>query len=199
MKRGRGFAGLTAVLYILTGCGDDTQPMTQPDAPVTPMPDAAAPDALEPPPAGIKYIDISNVADLTGDGRYALLQDMESPMGTVYVYDSYLDRLDNRGTAANPDPAMGDTTRGTPPPPQGAFGFSADTTRIVGTQGAPLQAAFLANGTWHGLGMFTTPICPSSDPNNIDDLGSAGSGWDISDDGKTIVGMAWNTCAGTKA
>src|SRR5262245_61457735 len=76
-------------------------------------------------PPGIKYLDVSNVADVTPDGRYALLQDMESPMGTVLVYDAYLDKLDMRGAASNPDPAMGDTTKGTPNPPQGAFGISA--------------------------------------------------------------------------
>jgi len=201
MKQGPRIACIVIVLAWLTGCGDDTQPTAQPDAPMADsaaIDAAASPDAIAVPPNGLKLIDISNIADLTGDGRYALLQDMESPMGTVYVYDSYLDHLENRGSAANPDPAMGDTTRGTPPPPQGAFGMSADTSRIVGTHGMPLQAAFLAQSSWHDLGMFTTPICPG-DPTNVDDGGSAGSGWDISDDGKTIVGMAWNTCAGAKA
>ena len=185
----------------LTSCSDDTIPMTKDkataDLALSAMPVLAMDAAL--PPAGIKYLDVSNLTDMTPDGRLTLLQDMESAEGNVYVYDAYLDKLEFRGSAANPDPAMGDTTKGRPNPPQGVFGISADGRRIVGTQGAPLQAAFLASDGWHPLGQYTTPICPPSDPANISDLGSAGSGWDISDDGRTIVGLAWSTCAETRA
>jgi hypothetical protein len=185
-------------LVAIAGCDDDSG--SGPAVDLSVPQDLAAPDlAPLPPPPGIKLIDISNPADLTPEGRFALLQDMESPLGDIYIYDVFLDKLDRRGSAANPDPAMGNLDLGSPIVPQGVFGLSADTSRIVGTHGSPQQAAFLDSDGWHHLGQLGgTAVCPGSS-GNIDDQGSATVGWDISDDGKVIVGMAWDSCAAAKA
>ena len=150
-------------------------------------------------PSGLELIDISNPADLTSDGHYALLQDFESVNGDVYRYDSLTATTLKLGDAANPDPAKGDTSMGTPLVAQPATRFSADTTRVVGTHGAPLQAAFLTQGKWRDLGGLAGQTgCPGAQ-GNIDDLGTRSAGWDISGDGKTLVGMSWEGCGGAKA
>jgi hypothetical protein len=147
--------------------------------------------------ARVKLLDVSNPADLTPDGRYALLQDFESAKGDLYLYDSINDTSEKIGDAANPDPAGGDSSKGTPLPPQAATRMSADTSRIVGTHGVPLQASLFEKGTWQDLG-GSGPVCPG-DPANLDDKGTSGAGWDISADGKIIVGMSWKGCGGSEA
>src|SRR5262249_59947924 len=84
----------------LTGCHG--APSTGEPSDTGTPPDGS--DMAQPP--GIKFIDVENAADLTPEGRFALLQDFESVDGDIYVYDSHADQLEKRGTAANPDPAM---------------------------------------------------------------------------------------------
>jgi hypothetical protein len=147
----------------------------------------------------LRLIDISNPADLTSDGHYALLQDLESATGDIHRYDAATNTTEKLGDASNPDPAKGDTSKGTPIVPQPATRFSADTTRIVGTHGAPLSASVFSAGAWHDLGgLAGESPCPG-EQGNLDDLGTTGAGWDISADGKTIVGMIWSGCGGGKA
>jgi hypothetical protein len=144
-------------------------------------------------------VDVSNPTDLTPDGSRALLQDFESAKGDVYVYDVATKALDKRGDASNPDPANGDPNVGTPLPPQPALGLSADASRIVGTHGAPLAMAIFEKGAWKDLAPPAgfSP-CPG-DPSNLDDKGSAAAGWDLTADGHTLVGMAWNGCGHSEA
>lgn len=147
----------------------------------------------------LHLIDVSNPMDLTPDGRLALLQDFESMKGDVYIFDAQSETLTKRGDAANPDPAQGDATKGTPLPPQGAAGISADGSRIVGTHGMPLQPALLEAGGWKDLGVVPGTSACAGDPTNLDDGGSAGSGWDLTPDGHDLVGMAWDGCGKGRA
>jgi hypothetical protein len=122
---------------------------------------------------GIDYLDlIGYPADITPDGRTVLIQTLDT--GDVFFYDTVTKTLDHKTQIGDP---------GT----DSALGISSDL-RVAASVGTMPVAAGMWSETadWLDIGVNTFPT-------GCDAFRS--DGLDITADGKTVVGMAWNACS----
>lgn len=120
--------------------------------------------------ASLSFYDYGLPVDLTPDGSGALMQDLLSSVGDVYVADT----------------ASGETTLLTSvgdPLRDLATAMSADGA-ITALYSDPVEAG-LFDGNWRALESAFAGGC---DMDN-------GAAWDLSADGSVVVGMMWNGCA----
>jgi len=122
----------------------------------------------------LTVLDVNTANDITPDGRLDLLQNLGSPTAEVWTYDTHTGALTHVADAGDP---------------QYDFVMSmSGNGKIVGTHGVPTHA-----GVWTpGSGWFDLPDV--FDTGCTDDHQSA---WDISNDGHTVVGLAWKDCHST--
>ena len=123
------------------------------------------------PTASLRLVDLGLPIDLTPDGHTALIQDLASPVGDIYLLDT-----------AGGDPmlltSVGDPTRDL------ATGISASGA-VSALHADPVEAGVFAAGAWRDLA--------SAFPTGCDQ--DHGAAWDISADGHVVVGLMWNGCA----
>lgn len=130
--------------------------------------DSVAPPAkLEP---SFKLVNVFQPVDLTPDGSIALMQQYNQN-GDFYFYHTDTGDLEFKGS-------VGDASR------DEALAISADGA-VAGIHGVPTQA-----GIWTPRGGWTD--LPSVFTNGCGD--EVASAWDITANGRTVVGMAWDEC-----
>jgi uncharacterized membrane protein len=130
--------------------------------------DSSGPTKPEP---GIHFITVNTAIDLTPDGKAAVLEDLGSPNGDLYFYDTETDLLTLETTVGDPlqDVALGVSAGG----------------RVVALHGNPTQAGLWTKaGDWVDIGSPYTTGCPPD----------VSGGFDVSADGTVAVGLVWNNC-----
>jgi hypothetical protein len=161
---------LALVLLAAAACGS-SHPAATPDAAA--QPDAAtAPDA-GPPPAGLALSDHAIAVDLTPDGRTAVFEDLSSTAATAVLVDTITGQITGQVEIGDPSLDL-------------ATGVSADL-HVVAFHGMPSKG-----GTWSQAGGWVDVVNPFPKTCDTDDSAT----WDISADGKVVVGMLWNGCDG---
>lgn len=152
----------------LAACGDDEA--GAPDA-ADPGPDAGgAPDAAVAP--ALLLLDHAIAVDVSPDGAIAVFEDLSSGTARLILVDTATGQA--RDVAAVGDPSRTIAT-----------GIS-DGGRVSALWGEPVQAGVWTEaGGWVGLGSPHAEGCG-------EDLSSA---FDVSADGATVVGLAWDGCA----
>jgi hypothetical protein len=126
----------------------------------------------EAPKPRLDLIDLAGPLDLTPDGGVALIEDIGSPNVDLYFYDTSSSALTKKASAGDPSLDMGTAISG--------------TLRVTAIHGNPSQAGvFSETGGWVDL---PTPFPSGCDPND-------GGAWDVSADGKVVVGFMWNGCS----
>ncbi len=123
-----------------------------------------------PPAASLVFHDYGLPIDLTPDGGTALLEDLASPTGDVYV-------VETAGGEPTLLTSVGDPLRDL------ATGISA-TGAISALHGDPVEAGVF-DGSWRDI---TSAFGTGCDQDH-------GAAWDISADGTVVVGMMWNGCS----
>ncbi len=171
-----------STLLGLAGCGSTSAPADGgPNADATVETDApeAIADAPSPasdggsdagPPRDIHYLIPGRPIDLTPDGTLAVVEDPGT--SEVFFYDVATDTLTLETTVGNP-----------------ARDFStavSATRRLSAHHDVPVQA-----GVWDGAAWTDLPS-PFAAGCGEEDVAAA---WDLSADGTTIVGMAWEGCS----
>ena len=123
------------------------------------------------PKPSISFINLSMAVDLTPDGSIAAIQDGSSPSGDLYFYHTATGELEFKTRVGDPLRTF-------------ASGISAGGA-VSALHGEPVQA-----GIWTAAGEWTdisTPYRMGCDQ----DLSG---GWDISANGRVMVGLVWNGC-----
>jgi len=170
-----------STLLGLAGCGSTSAPADggpNADAAIESDAPEAMADAPRPadggsdagPPRDIHYLIPGRPIDLTPDGTLAVVEDPGT--GEVFFYDVATDTLTLETTAGNP-----------------ARDFStavSATRRLSAHHDVPVQA-----GVWDGTAWTDLPS-PFASGCGDEDIAAA---WDLSADGTTVVGMAWEGCS----
>jgi uncharacterized membrane protein len=163
---------LVLVSMTALGCGDNHAGTTSPDGSVSVRPDAPpSPDGTVTPPPGVTFFNYAIAVDVTPDGRTAVFEDLSTGRANAIAVDTV------SGAIAAPIDA-GD--------PSGALVTGiASTGRMTAMHGdATIEAGVLDGTSWSDL---ASPYSTGCDPN-------FGGAWDISADGKVVVGFMWNGC-----
>ncbi|MEO8699384.1 MAG: hypothetical protein ABI867_05045 [Kofleriaceae bacterium] len=132
----------------------------------------AAPPIEPPPPPGIQFFDFAIAVDVSPDGRTAVFEDVSTSIARAYVVDTITGQPDENPVV------VGDPGRVI------ATGVS-DNRRLSALHGEPVQAGLWTATEWLDLG---SPFAAGCDQ---DQSGA----FDISADGETMVGLAWNGCS----
>lgn len=154
------------LLVLLVACGDNAATEPGPDA--TP---GDAPPLVEPPAPRLELFPYLIAVDVSPDGTLAAFEDATIEGITVHVFDtvSHADRFTVDG---------GDAARNL------VTGI-ADTGALSALHGEPVQAGLWTEATdWTQLGSPHAAGCDQ-------DISGA---FDVSGDGSTVVGLAWNGC-----
>jgi uncharacterized membrane protein len=123
------------------------------------------------PTPGIKFVNLTMPVDLTPDGSVAAIQDGSSSAGDLYFYHTATGALEFKTRVGDPLRTF-------------ASGISANGT-VTALHNEPVQAGFWTEaGEWTDI---TSPYLYGCDADN------AGA-WDVSADGRVIVGLVWNGC-----
>ncbi|NUO53943.1 MAG: hypothetical protein HOV80_34290 [Polyangiaceae bacterium] len=123
------------------------------------------------PEADIEIIELGMPVDLTPDGSIALIQDMASPVGDAYFFDTATKEL-------TLETQIGDPLRTI------ATGLSA-AGHISALHNEPVQAGIWSEAEdWRDIASPFAMGCG-------EDLGA---GFDVSADGSAVVGLMWNGC-----
>ena len=160
---------------ISAGCGDNLA-SEQPDPPDRPdQPDAGPPDAdpVEPtPPPALHFHDYAQAIDITPDGRTALFGDISTFENRLFFVDTVTNVAENRTNVGDPLRTF-------------ATGISQSGT-VSALHGEPVQAGvWTMESGWTALPSPHAAWCG-------EDIGGA---WDVSADGKVVVGVTWNGCS----
>jgi uncharacterized membrane protein len=119
----------------------------------------------------IAWVNLLQPIDLTPDGSIAVIQDLRSGGGDMYFYYTASGRLEVKTQVGDPGHDF-------------ATGVSANGV-VTATHGVPEQAGFwTAASEWTDL--------PSAFGTGCDQ--NSASAWDISANGQSIVGLAWDHC-----
>lgn len=158
------------LLLALAACGDNHA--VAPDAPVVPDPDAAL-DAAPPPPPMIAFYDYAIAVDITPDGRTAVFEDFSTGRADAIVIDTVTGVIAAPVDVGDPSAAL-------------VTGV-ASTGRMTALHGEvdAVNAGVLDGTTWRDL---PSPYPAGCDP-------QIGGAWDVSADGKVVVGFMWNGCS----
>ncbi len=124
-----------------------------------------------PPTGRLRFIDVGTPVELSSDGDIALLQDFSTDPLEVYFYSVIAGRLDKKTTIGSPLENF-------------ATGLS-DGGRISGLYSSPVVAGVWSEET--GWLTIASPYETGCDNNR-------GGAWDVSADGKVVVGSFWNGC-----
>jgi hypothetical protein len=153
-------------------CGDSSAPPVQPDAGGGDVDAAAGTDAAVTPPPGITFSDYHIAVDVTPDGRTAVFELLTDTDVRLMLVDTVTGEARDVASVGEPSRAL-------------ATAISADG-RVTAMRGnEPLHAAvFEETAGWRDLGSPHAVGCDQ-------DVASA---WDISADGRVVVGLAWNGC-----
>jgi hypothetical protein len=168
------------LVVLVAACGDNLSPDPSPaddvDGGMQPEPEPE-PDAPQPlvGPVGITFFDFSLAIDITPDGRYAAFEDISGPDATVHVHDTFTGVTTLKTAVGNPARDV-------------ATGISA-TGRISALYDEPVQAAL-----WDETGGWTMLGSPHTSGCGTEEISGA---FDVSADGHTTVGLAWNGCSPT--
>jgi hypothetical protein len=183
------------IVYFLTfGCSSEETPATEPlgvdsgsdtsstvvDSAVvdSAAADSSSADVVEetetspPVKAGIDLVDLPRPIDLTPDGRIAAIEDVGA---TVDLY--FFDTASKKQTKKT---SVGD--------PSGAFSTGISATLRVSAVHMPMkvEAGYWEEATgWHDLDKVYPLGCDAN----------VGGAFDISGDGKVLVGLVWNGCS----
>ncbi len=133
--------------------------------------DAETDTAIEVTPS-LSFVDVFQPVDLTPDGHLALLQQVNAT-GDFYFYDTESKSLDLMGQVGDASVAA-------------VTGLSADGAVTGFYESGTIQA-----GVWTQAGGWET-LANSTFATGCD--ANVSSGWDITADGATVVGMLWDTC-----
>jgi uncharacterized membrane protein len=165
MKNWLALMSLTAI-----ACGDNRA--AAPDgAGATPADAALASDGAALPAPGITFFDYAIAVDVTPDGRTAVFEDLSMGRVDAIAVDTIT------GVTAAPINA-GD-------PSSALVTGIASTGRMSAMHGdTAIQASVLDGTTWTDL---VSPYPTGCDP-------QFGGAWDVSADGKVVVGLMWNGC-----
>lgn len=120
---------------------------------------------------GIRFVYVGRPVDLTPDGTLAVIEDPSTTTTDAYFYR--VDTGELRVVTGSGDPTQDFAT-----------GISADEA-LVALHGVPVQA-----GVWTQAGGWVdlpSPFTTGCDVN-------VASAWDVSSDGTSVVGMAWEDC-----
>ena len=160
--------GILAACIPLAACGDNLRE-AGPDA--GPAEDAS-PDAALPPQPSLRFHEWTQAIDITPDGRTALFGDPSTPDGRLWFVDTITDVPENRTNVGDPLRTF-------------ATGI-AQTGTVTALHGEPVQAGvWTTSGGWIDLAVPTLPPC---------DQDIAGA-WDVSANGRVVVGVTWNGCS----
>jgi hypothetical protein len=130
--------------------------------------DSAAPPAA--PGPSIEFVNVFQPVDLTPDGSIALMQQYNA-RGEFYFYRPETGSLEFKGD-------VGDASRAA------VTAISAGGL-VTGLHGEPVQAGiWTERGGWTDLPSVFTTGCGTE----------IASAWDVTANGKTVVGMAWDEC-----
>jgi uncharacterized membrane protein len=158
---------IVIVPVLLAACGDNSGggPAVI-DAP----PPADAPTT---PPPGIRMSNFEIAVDVTPDGRTAVFEDFDDDGNAqLYLVDTVTGVETHHGPIGSANRVL-------------ATGISADG-KVTALHGEPVQAGVWSEAAgWTDLGSPHASGCDQ-------DLSGA---WDISADGATVIGLAWNGCA----
>ncbi|MCW5801374.1 MAG: hypothetical protein KIT31_03110 [Deltaproteobacteria bacterium] len=125
-----------------------------------------------PPPPGLALLDFDLAIDVTPDGRTAVFEKLTAEAAFVHLYDTV---TGESAIAAS----VGDPSRNV------ATGVSA-TKRISALHGEPVQAGVWGADTdWVDLGSPHAAGCGAEEVSGA---------FDISADGRVVVGLAWKGC-----
>jgi hypothetical protein len=162
-------AGLVAGLLATGACGDNLRAGDADAAPAGA--DAAPADAMPPPPPGLLLFDYAIAVDVTPDGHTAVFENLTQAAADVYFVDTVTGTATMKTTVGDPgrDLATGVSNAG----------------RLTALHGDPVQA-----GVWDEATGWKDLASPFAAPCDQDFAG----GWDVSADGKVVVGMLWDTC-----
>lgn len=135
--------------------------------------DSAAPTEKFNGPTGFTLLTASNPIDITPDGQTVVVEDLQGSFDNpLYFYNTTTGAYTKKTLVG--DPFMDFAT-----------GVSADL-RVSANYGNPVVAGVYSEATdWTSI--------PSSFESGCDAI--QGGAWDISEDGKVMVGMDWNGCS----
>jgi hypothetical protein len=123
------------------------------------------------PVPGIRFVNLSMPVDLTPSGDLAAIQDGTSPTGDLYFYHTATGALEYKTRVGDPLRTF-------------ASALSANGV-VTALHNEPVQAGFwTAQSEWTDL---ATPYLSGCDADY------AGA-WDVSADGRIVVGLLWNGC-----
>jgi uncharacterized membrane protein len=119
----------------------------------------------------IEFVALSQPVDMTPDGSVAAIQDGSSPVGDLYFYHTASRLLEHRTRVGDPLRTF-------------ATGIAANGT-VTALHGEPVQAGF-----WTSAAEWTDLSSPYRSGCDQDRAGA----WDVSADGRAVVGLVWNGC-----
>lgn len=160
---------------ISAGCGDNLAREQDPPGPDPDQPDAGPPDADPvdpPPPPALHFHDYLQAIDITPDGRTALFGDISTFENRLWFVDTVTNVAEHRTSVGDPLRTF-------------ATGIS-QTGTVTALHGEPVRAGvWTAETGWSDLPSPHAEWCG-------EDIGGA---WDVSADGKVVVGVSWNGCS----
>lgn len=124
------------------------------------------------PKPSLKFVNLSMPVDLTPDGRTAAIQDGSSATGDLYFYHTATGALEFKTRVGDPLRTF-------------ASGISANGV-VTALHNEPVQAGF-----WTEASEWTDLATPYLAGCGFDYAGA----WDVSANGRSIVGLVWNGCA----
>ena len=139
-------------------------------------------DGTEPEVEAVRLFELETPVALTPDGRTALLWTYTT--GEFALADTVTGEVASKGTVGEPQ-------RNVPTALSPAL-------HVTALHGEPVQGGLWSEAAgWRDLGTLFDPGCINDPGPPV--LGDLSSAWDVSDDGRVVVGMAWDGCTATQA